>query len=373
MNPSQHAINSLRVETGKRSYDIHIGAGLLNKNLALIVNTAGAGRIVVVSNTTVFPLYGEALVADLVALNVEVLSVVLPDGEAHKDFQTLNLIFDALLTSACDRHTTILALGGGVIGDMAGFAAATFQRGIAFIQLPTTLLAQVDSAVGGKTAINHPLGKNMIGAFYQPSLVIIDTDTLATLPTREYQSGLAEIIKYGVALDEEFFDWLEVNIDALNQRDSDVLTQAIKRSCEIKANVVAADEYETEKAGGRALLNFGHTFGHAIEIAMGYGEWLHGEAVATGMVMATQLSLRLNDINVTTAQRIIKLIERAGLPTQLPAISANTMLTHMSRDKKNAAGQTRLILLDALGKSRIDGSIDEDTLRDFLQSATANQ
>ena len=359
---------SLTVAMGARSYAINIGAGLLNQLTPILEISAGA-RIVVVSNTTVFPLYGEALMARLSAHGIEAIKVVLPDGEAYKDWQTLQLIFDALVTNACDRSTTLLALGGGVIGDMVGFAASTYQRGIPFVQLPTTLLAQVDSSVGGKTAINHPLGKNMMGAFYQPKLVVIDTATLATLPTREYQSGIAEIIKYGVALNRHFFDWLEANMDALNSRDNAALAYAIRRSCEIKAEVVADDEFETKKIGGRALLNFGHTFGHAIETALGYGEWLHGEAVACGMAIATEFSAELGRIDKPSAARIVALIKRTGLPTTRPNISADIMLQHMSRDKKNTAGTIRLIMLDAIGQTQVEGSITRETIHTFLSTA----
>jgi 3-dehydroquinate synthase len=358
-------IEMLTVAMGERSYAINIGAGLLQQLTPIIEMSAG-GRIVVVSNTTVFPLYGQTLVAQLNVRGIETLVVVLPDGEGYKDWQTLQLIFDTLVTHACDRKTSLLALGGGVVGDMVGFAASAYQRGISFIQLPTTLLAQVDSSVGGKTAINHPLGKNMIGAFYQPKLVVIDTDTLATLPAREYQSGLAEIIKYGVALDRPFFDWLEENMQALIQRDGAALAYAIRRSCEIKAAVVADDEFETKKIGGRALLNFGHTFGHAIEIALGYGEWLHGEAVACGMAIAAEFSFTLGRIDSQTAARIVAVIKQAGLPTVRPDISADTMIEHMSRDKKNEAGTIRLILLDAIGQSQVDGSVSREAIHAFL-------
>ncbi len=367
MNPTSMLppIETLTVAMGERRYAINIGSGLLQQ-LSPIVEKSAGGRILVVSNTTVFPLYGKTLVAQLKAHGIDTLEVVLPDGEEYKDWQTLQRIFDALVTHACDRKTTLLALGGGVVGDMVGFAASAYQRGIPFIQLPTTLLAQVDSSVGGKTAINHPLSKNMIGAFYQPKLVVIDTDTLATLPAREYQSGLAEIIKYGVALDRLFFDWLEVNMQALIQRDGDALAYAIRRSCEIKAAVVADDEFETKKIGGRALLNFGHTFGHAIETALGYGEWLHGEAVACGMAIAAEFSFALGRIDQQTMIRIIAIINQAGLPVVRPDISAETMIEHMSRDKKNEAGTIRLILLEALGQSQVDGSVSRETIQTFL-------
>ncbi len=353
----------VHVRLGLRSYDIVIGTGLL-ADVSSIINLAAGARIVVVSNPLVSGLYGGAFAKKLTAAGVDVIQIELPDGEVHKDWQTLNMIFDAMLARACDRKTMMVALGGGVIGDMVGFAAAVYQRGVPFVQVPTTLLAQVDSSVGGKTAINHPLGKNMIGAFYQPKMVLIDTATLATLPEREYRSGMAEIIKYGIALDADFFAWIEANLDALNQRDPNALVSAIRRSCEIKAAVVAADEHETN--GGRALLNFGHTFGHAIETALGYGTWLHGEAVGCGMVMATRFSAKLGQIDAATGDRIIDVIQRAGLPVKAPSIEADVMLDHMSRDKKNDAGVIRLILLDALGKSRLANRVDQQTIRHFL-------
>jgi 3-dehydroquinate synthase len=347
------------------AYDIHIGCGLIDD--VSLLTAHGDSTFVLVTNETIYPLYGEKLLKSLVSAGRVVHRVVLPDGEKHKDWRTLNLIFDHLLEHACDRKTTMVALGGGVIGDMAGFAASCYQRGIAFVQVPTTLLAQVDSSVGGKTAINHPLGKNMIGAFYQPRVVVVDTNTLTTLPQREYAAGLAEVIKYGVALDGEFFGWLEANIDTLNARDPTALAHAIARSCAIKAAIVAADERELNKDGGRALLNYGHTFGHAIETALGYGTWLHGEAVGCGMVLATDFAASLGRIDRQTAERIKRLITNAKLPTRLPDIAAETMLEHMSRDKKNEGGNIRLILLDALGQSRVDGSISRAEILAFLQ------
>jgi 3-dehydroquinate synthase len=301
---------------------------------------------------------------------VAVLPICLPDGEQFKDWPALNQIFDVLLEHACDRKTTLIALGGGVIGDITGFAAATYQRGVPFIQVPTTLLAQVDSSVGGKTAINHPRGKNMIGAFYQPLLVLADTDTLKTLSDREYRSGLAEVIKYGIGLDGAFFDWLEVNIVGLNRRDPAALAYAIKRSCEIKAAVVAADERETAKQGGRALLNLGHTFGHAVETALGYGFWSHGEAVACGMVLAAQLSNQLGLLDASSMRRAISLIELAGLPSALPAITADVMLTHMGRDKKNEDGVIRLILLTSIGASEINATVSAARIHSFIETKT---
>ncbi len=363
------AIRDLQLEVtlGKRSYPILIGDGLIAR-IEEIAAVIASAKAVVITNDTLWPLYGETFHARLQASGITAIKVVLPDGELHKDGATLNLIYDALLEHTCDRDTVLIALGGGVIGDMAGFAAATYQRGVPFIQIPTTLLAQVDSSVGGKTAINHPRGKNMIGAFYQPKLVVIDTATLATLPDREYRSGLAEIIKYGAALDAAFFAWLEANIGKLNARDASALQYAIKRSCEIKAKVVAEDEFERDKHGGRAILNFGHTFGHAIEIALGYGAWLHGEAVACGMAIATRFSVSHGLIDQQSANRIIALIDQAKLPITHPNIPPLVMLEHMSRDKKNAEGGIRLILLDAIGRAHIDGSIGHAVIEQFLHA-----
>jgi 3-dehydroquinate synthase len=356
----------ITVSLGERSYPIMIGGGIL-RNTATLRAHLPLPRVALVTNTTLWPLYGDALTTQLAREGVDVTTIVLPDGEAHKDWPALNQIFDALLESACDRKTTLIALGGGVIGDIVGFAAATYQRGVPFIQIPTTLLAQVDSSVGGKTAINHPRGKNMIGAFYQPQLVLADTDTLATLPAREYQSGLAEVIKYGLILDRAFFDWLEGNIDPLMQRDRNALAYAIKRSCELKAQVVAGDERETAKDGGRALLNLGHTFGHAIETALGYGTWLHGEAVACGMVLAAEFSRSLGLLDDAAVARTTALIARAQLPTVPPAIAATTMLEHMGRDKKNEAGIIKLILLKEIGHAYVDATIASPQILAFLQ------
>ena len=372
MNIDAPTATTLQVSLGERSYPILIGAALL-ADVRSLLPYLPAPRVALVTNETIFPLYGEAFASALRKHGVEALTICLPDGERFKDWTALNRIFDALLLHACDRKTTLIALGGGVIGDIAGFAAATYQRGVPFIQIPTTLLAQVDSSVGGKTAINHPRGKNMIGAFYQPLLVLADTDTLKTLPDREYKSGLAEVVKYGIGLDAAFFDWLESNIEALNRRDPDALAYAIKRSCEIKAQVVAADERETAKDGGRALLNLGHTFGHAIETALGYGVWLHGEAVACGMVLATQLSLQLGLLDAVAQHRIIALIASAGLPITSPNIATDVMLEHMSRDKKNEGGALRLILLNAIGASFVDATVSTDRIRDFLDSQAATE
>ncbi len=291
---------------------------------------------------------------------------MLPDGEASKTWQTLNTIFDALLAAQADRKTVLVALGGGVVGDLAGFAAATYQRGIAHLQVPTTLLAQVDSSVGGKTAINHPLGKNMIGAFHQPLAVIADTTTLASLTAREYAAGLAEVVKYGAIHDLSFLAWIETNADRLLAREAAALAHAIRRSCEIKAAIVAADERE---AGVRALLNFGHTFGHAIESAAGYGTWLHGEAVAAGMALAARLSARLGRVPESDARRLVALLERLRLPVKAPWISREVWLEYMGRDKKNEGGRITLILLDALGRGAVAKDVAPSALADFLAEA----
>ena len=353
------------VSLAARSYCVHVGAGLI-ADTRLIASRLPQPRVALVSNDVIWPLYGRALADALASSNIKVIPIILPDGESHKGWPALNMIFDALLEHACDRKTTLIALGGGVIGDITGFAAATYQRGVPFIQIPTTLLAQVDSSVGGKTAINHPRGKNMIGAFYQPQLVLADTDTLVTLPNRELRAGLAEVIKYGLILDAKFFNWLEKNLAALLAREPVVLTHAITRSCQIKADVVADDERETAAEGGRALLNLGHTFGHAIETALGYGIWLHGEAIACGMVLATKFSHSLGFVDVETVTRTQQIFEAAGLPTAMPNISADEMLQHMGRDKKNDAGVIKLILLKSIGKAYIDATISADRIHAFL-------
>jgi 3-dehydroquinate synthase len=319
-----------------------------------------------------WPLFGKLLSAKLTSLQFQVVSIVLPDGEIHKDWPTLNLIFDALLENNCDRSTTLIALGGGVIGDITGFAAATYQRGVPFIQIPTTLLAQVDSSVGGKTAINHPRGKNMIGAFYQPQMVLADIDTLQSLPEREFLSGLAEVIKYGLINDRPFFDWLELNLYALLARDIQALTYAICRSCELKAAVVEADEFETQKGGGRALLNLGHTFGHAIEAALGFGAWLHGEAVACGMALAARLSFEDGKLASSDLDRAIALLKHAKLPVEIPLIAPELMIEHMSRDKKNEGGTIKLILLRSIGEAYVDATVSSVRIRTFLEGQIAH-
>ena len=360
---------TLRVALRERAYPIIIGRRLLD-DAAPIKACLPHAKAVLVTNETIMPLFGDRLLRTLTGAGIEVLPIVLPDGEVYKDWPTMMRIFDTLLENRCDRQTTLIALGGGVIGDITGFAAASYQRGVPYIQIPTTLLAQVDSSVGGKTGINHPLGKNMIGAFHQPQLVLADTDTLATLPEREFRSGLAEVLKYGLILDAEFFEWLEANVDQLLQRDGDALVYAIRRSCEIKAQVVIDDERETRKSGGRALLNLGHTFGHAIESTLGYGVWLHGEAVGCGMALAARFSRDLGMLDAVTCERAVKLIERAGLVTRLPAtITAEQMLDHMGRDKKNEGGAIRLILLRRIGEAVVDGTIAMPRIRDFLIGA----
>lgn len=352
-------MRTLNVSLGARSYPIHIGSGLLGR-AELLVDKLKTPRVAVVTNETVARYYLQTLTGALRGAGVVVTPVVLPDGEEYKNWQTLNLIFDAMLASRCDRSTTVVALGGGVMGDMAGFAAACYQRGVPFIQIPTTLLAQVDSSVGGKTGINHPLGKNMIGAFHQPRAVIADTDTLDTLPDRELRAGIAEVIKYGLIRDLPFFEWLEAHMERLLARDGEALTCAIERSCANKAEIVAEDETES---GVRALLNLGHTFGHAIEAGLGYGVWLHGEAVAAGMAMAADLSQRLGWLGPGEVARIRALLERAGLPVKGPRLGADRYLELMSLDKKVASGRLRLILLRAIGQGVISSEAAEDQLR----------
>jgi shikimate kinase/3-dehydroquinate synthase len=343
MKAPQPAIE-LKVELGERSYPISIGQSLLDAPGRLAACVPGR-RAAIVTNTVVAPLYLARVRAVLEAAGKQVTEIVLPDGEEEKTFSNLMRIFDVLLAERCDRKTTLIALGGGVIGDMAGFAAASYMRGIPFVQVPTTLLSQVDSSVGGKTAINHPLGKNMIGAFYQPQAVLADTDTLNTLPARELSAGLAEVIKHGAVLDPAFFDWIEANIGLLMERDSAALAYAVKRSCEIKAEVVRQDERE---GGLRAVLNFGHTFGHAIESGLGYGVWLHGEAVGCGMVMAADLSHRLGHLDAQSRDRIVRLVQKANLPVRAPDLGER-WLDLMEVDKKNEGGEIRFILLSPLG------------------------
>ena len=341
----------VNVALGASSYPILIGSALLGAP-ATYAQAARGAQALIVTNTTVGPLYAQALAAALVPHHAQVRMLALPDGEQYKNWETLNLVFDELLAHGGDRKTTLYALGGGVVGDMAGFAAACFMRGVPFVQLPTTLLAQVDSSVGGKTAINHPLGKNMVGAFYQPKLVVCDLDVLKTLPARELSAGLAEVIKYGPIHDMAFFDWIEAHIDALRALEPAALAHAVQRCCEIKAEVVGQDERES---GLRAILNFGHTFGHAIEAGMGYGAWLHGEGVGAGMVMAAELSRELGLVDAAFVERLTRLIGRAGLPVRGPVLdaadNAGRYLTLMRVDKKAEAGEIRFVLIDGPGRA----------------------
>ncbi|HSV58755.1 MAG TPA: 3-dehydroquinate synthase [Variovorax sp.] len=350
--PAPH--ERVEIELDDRSYSILIGSGLLQDPQVLDALPAAASALIV-TNTTVGPLYAAALREALQGRHVRVHVLELPDGEAYKDWATLNLIFDDLLGRGCDRKTVLYALGGGVVGDMTGFAAASYMRGVPFVQVPTTLLAQVDSSVGGKTAINHPLGKNMIGAFYQPQRVLCDLATLKTLAPRELSAGLAEVIKYGPIHDMGFLDWIEENLAALLGREPAALAHAVRRSCEIKALVVGQDERES---GLRAILNFGHTFGHAIESGLGYGEWLHGEAVGCGMVMAAQLSHRLGGVDAALVQRLTRLIEAAGLPVRGPALGAERYLELMRVDKKSEAGEIRFVVLDKPGSAVVRSAPD---------------
>ncbi len=350
----------------QRSYPIHIGHNLLDQ-ADLILPHLLQKRVAIISNTTVAPLYLDKLCEGLQRHGITSVPIILPDGESYKNWETMNEIFDALLTHRCERNTTIIALGGGVVGDLTGFAAASFLRGVPFIQVPTTLLAQVDSSVGGKTGINHPQGKNMIGAFYQPQLVLADSSTLNTLPDREFRAGIAEIIKYGLIRDLNFFTWLEKNMTQLLAKEPDVLQEAIRRSCEMKAEIVAADEKES---GVRALLNLGHTFGHAIENGMGYGVWLHGEAVAAGIIMAAELSRRMNLINKADVLRIRKIFVDTGLPVVPPDFSADKYCELMSLDKKVSAGKIRFILLKRMGEASLYSDIPVDVLNDTIVACT---
>ncbi len=350
---------TITVELGDRSYPIVIGRGLLGGSVDLARYVTG-NDCLVVTNETVAPLYLQQLRANLKGCSVGALE--LPDGEAFKTVETAGSILDALVQARAGRDTTVIALGGGVVGDITGFAAACYMRGVAFIQVPTTLLAQVDSSVGGKTGVNHPKGKNLIGAFHQPKIVLIDTDTLSTLPDRELRAGLAEVIKHGAIADRTFFEWLELNMDALLAKDPDALAHAVQRSCEIKAEVVADDERES---GRRAILNFGHTFGHAIEHCQGYGDWLHGEAVAAGMVMAGELS----GLEDGEASRLKNLVASVGLPTAPPPAGSRALLQAMGLDKKVQHNQMRFVLLKALGESYITSDYDEARLLHILEAA----
>lgn len=356
---------TLNVNLGERSYPIYIGSGLLDDATLLLPHIHGK-QVVIVSNTTVAPLYLERIKAHLA--DYTVVEAILPDGEQYKNMDTMQSILTTMLENRCDRAATVIALGGGVIGDITGFAASCYQRGVNFIQIPTTLLSQVDSSVGGKTGVNHPLGKNMIGAFYQPQVVIIDTDSLNTLDDRQFSAGMAEIIKYGLLWDRLFLDWLNDNMPALMQRNKVLLTKAIYRSCEIKAEVVADDEKET---GARALLNLGHTFGHAIENAMGYGEWLHGEAVGAGMQMAAQLSADLGWISTKDANYCQQIISAAKLPTQPPeSMTVDQFNTIMAIDKKVINGVLRLVLMESLGKAIVTSDFSTEQLQKTLLNIT---
>lgn len=354
------------MELGDRSYPIYIQSGLLGQDI--ITKYISGRQVCVVTNETIAPLYLEPLLASLA--NYKVASVVLPDGEKYKNLEVLNHIFNGLLKARHNRSTTLIALGGGVVGDMTGFAAACYQRGVKFIQIPTTLLSMVDSSVGGKTGVNHAMGKNMIGAFHQPEAVLADISVLQTLSPRELSSGLAEVIKYGLICDPVFFDWLEEHMDALLVMEHDALAYAIRRSCENKAKIVAEDERES---GVRAILNLGHTFGHAIETALGYGEWLHGEAVAAGMVMALDLSMRMGAINNDDCARAVQLLQRANLPVKAPASMSNERFIElMEIDKKVQDGRLRLVLLHALGQAYVADNIDSSLLHETLAACRAD-
>ena len=357
-------MNTLTVELGERSYPIFIGQGLLGEPQLLTQHVHGR-QVMVVTNDTIAPLYLDK-VRDIFS-GFELATVVLPDGEQYKTLETLDLVFTALLENRFNRGCTLVALGGGVVGDITGFAAASYQRGVAFLQIPTTLLAQVDSSVGGKTGVNHPLGKNMIGAFHQPACVLIDTDTLDTLDDRQLAAGLAEVIKYGLIRDAAFFDWLEENIDLLKARDKQALARAIERSCALKAEIVAADERES---GQRALLNLGHTFGHAIETGTGYGNWLHGEAIATGMLMAADLSARHGWLTGDAVARIERLLLKANLPTRPPdEMDPARFMKLMAVDKKVVDDGIRLILLKSVGEAFLTSDFDNDLLGQTLAAA----
>lgn len=360
---------TIEVSLDSRSYPIVIGAGILDDS-KLITAHLTSNRVVIVTNETVAPLFLDQIQNSLSEAGIDALAITLPDGEEYKTWNTLNSIYDAMLAARCDRTTTIIALGGGVVGDIAGFAAATYQRGIPYIQIPTTLLAQVDSSVGGKTAINHPLGKNMIGAFYQPRLVIADITTLMKLPERELSAGLAEVIKYGAIMNTAFFAWLEDNMGRLVAREPEALSYAVEVSCRCKAEIVAADEREV---GRRALLNFGHTFGHAIEAGLGFGKWLHGEAVAAGMLLAARLSARQGDISDGDVTRLERLLARAHLPTQAPMLGAGRYLDLMGYDKKVHKGKLRLVLLKSIGDAYLTSEFSTQQLTRVLEDIAADE
>jgi 3-dehydroquinate synthase len=355
-------VQRIDVNLGHRSYPIHIGAGAM-ENSAELARAIPARDVLLVTNTTVGPLYAARLIAALAPRRV--VEVSLPDGEVHKTLANVSRMLDVLITNRFARDACVVALGGGVVGDMSGFAAACYQRGIAFVQVPTTLLAQVDSSVGGKTGVNHPGGKNLIGAFHQPAAVFADTNALNTLPDRELRAGFAEVIKYGLIVDEPFFDWLETNAQKLLDRDPPALVHAIKRSCEIKAEIVGRDEREQ---GERALLNLGHTFGHAIESATNYTAWLHGEAVGAGMLLAADMSGRLGWVTARDVDRVERILRKFGLPVDVSGLTADTLADKMKIDKKVAAGRIRLVLLKAIGRSIVTGDYADQALRDTLQA-----
>ena len=361
-------METLSVGLGSRSYPIHVGTGILDDS-RLYAPLVGSAQTAIITDRIVAPLYLARVRQVLQGLGARVTEVVIDSGEEAKCWQTLDSVFDALLAARCDRQTVIIALGGGVVGDLAGFAAAVYQRGVPFVQVPTTLLAQVDSSVGGKTAINHARGKNMIGAFHQPLAVIADVATLGTLPEREVRAGVAEVFKHGFILDAEFVAWLEDNLERILAREPDALVHAIRRSCELKARIVAADERER---GVRALLNFGHTFGHAIETGVGYGEWLHGEAVAAGMVMAAELSARAGLITEADVYRLRSLILRAGLPVKGPCLPVERYLELMAVDKKAAAGRPRFVVLEAMGRAAVRGDFDDSQVRSCIAACTSD-
>lgn len=358
-------VERVAIDLGDRSYDIVVGAGLLDRAESF-GGLPKARDAVIVTNEVVGPLLSPRLSTTLQSLYPRVSTITLPDGESHKDLTTLNTIFDSLLERSADRQTTLFALGGGVVGDMTGFAAACYMRGVPYVQVPTTLLSQVDSSVGGKTAVNHPLGKNMIGVFNQPVRVVADLSTLETLPQRELVAGLAEVIKYGLIADAEFLSWIDVHLESLLAREKTALAYAVKRSCEIKAAIVAEDERES---GLRAVLNFGHTFGHAIETGLGYGEWLHGEAVGCGMVMAADLSMRLGRLSSVESKRVQQIVERAGLPTVGPQIGVERYLELMRLDKKSTAGEIRFVVIGALGSADVRGA-PNDLVKQVIRANT---
>ncbi len=358
-------MQTVHVNLADRPYPIHIGPELIG-NTAMLAPFVNGTMVAIVTNETIAPLYLAKVRESLHALGKQVIEIVLRDGEAYKTAASLDQIYSAMLSAKCDRKTTVIALGGGVVGDVAGYAAATYQRGIPFVQMPTTLLAQVDSSVGGKTAVNHPLGKNMIGAFYQPQAVLSDTAALKTLPPREYAAGLAEIIKHALIFDEPHLSELERDVDKLNARDHEFLARVIAHSCQIKADVVKRDERET--LGIRALLNLGHTFGHAIETEMGYGVWVHGEAVAAGCVLAAQLSQEMGHLSMNDVARITRIFAAVSLPVKPPKSVATNLVAHMQRDKKNEGGVVTLVLLKQIGEAYLDRSVSGATLTTFLAS-----